>query len=226
MERENAWKKYNAEAIASLEGVSARYRAFLDGGKTERECVKEAVALAEKNGYIDLEEAVNAGRRLQPGDKVYSNCMGKSIMLFHLGATPLEKGINIVGAHIDSPRIDIKQNPFYEDTDIAYADTHYYGGIKKYQWVARALALHGVVVKKDGTVVDIVIGEDENDPVVGVSDLLIHLAQEQMGKKLSEGVTGEGLDIIMGGRRKKTCCLLKSKQFLLKRRVTLAWTAA
>ena len=200
MERENAWKKYNAEAIASLEGVSARYRAFLDGGKTERECVKEAVALAEKNGYIDLEEAVNAGRRLQPGDKVYSTCMGKSIMLFHLGATPLEKGINIVGAHIDSPRIDIKQNPFYEDTDIAYADTHYYGGIKKYQWVARALALHGVVVKKDGTVVDIVIGEDENDPVVGVSDLLIHLAQEQMGKKLSEGVTGEGLDIIMGGR--------------------------
>ncbi len=200
MERKNAWKNYDQEALNALEALSCRYRAFLDNGKTERECVKEAVALAEKNGYTNLADAVRAGRRLNPGDKVYSVCMDKSIMLFHLGAQPLEQGINIVGAHIDSPRIDIKQNPFYEDTDLAYADTHYYGGIKKYQWVARALALHGVVAKKDGTLVEIVIGENEDDPVLCVSDLLIHLAQEQMAKKAGEAVTGEGLDIILGGR--------------------------
>jgi len=200
MERINAWKNYDEKALKALEDISCRYRAFLDQGKTERECVKQAVALAEKNGYTDLAAAVAAGRRLQPGDKVYSVCMDKSIMLFHLGQQPLEAGINLVGAHIDSPRIDVKQNPFYEDTDIAYADTHYYGGIKKYQWVARALALHGVVAKKDGTLVEIVIGEDESDPVVGISDLLIHLAQEQMGKKAGEAVTGEGLDIILAGR--------------------------
>ena len=200
MERKNAWKNYDEKALAALEALSLRYRAFLDGGKTERECVKEAVALAEKNGYSDLNAAIREGRRLNPGDKVYSVCMDKSIMLFHLGKKPLEAGINIVGAHIDSPRIDIKQNPFYEDTDLAYADTHYYGGIKKYQWVARALALHGVVARKDGTLTEIVIGEDENDPVLCVSDLLIHLAQEQMAKKAGEVITGEGLDIILGGK--------------------------
>jgi len=200
MERLNAWKNYDENAIGELEAVSGRYRAFLDNGKTERECVKQAVALAKENGYTDLAEAIRACKRLQPGDKVYSDCMGKAIMLFHMGEAPLEKGLNVVGAHIDSPRIDVKQNPFYEDTDIAYADTHYYGGIKKYQWVARALALHGVVAKKDGTVVEVVIGEDESDPVVGISDLLIHLAQEQMGKKASEAVSGEGLDIMLGGR--------------------------
>ena len=200
MERKIAWKNYDEAALAELEAVSGRYRAFLDAGKTERECVRRAVALAQKNGYTDLNDAIAAGRRLNPGDKVYSVCMDKSIMLFHLGKAPLEKGINIVGAHIDSPRIDVKQNPFYEDTDIAYADTHYYGGIKKYQWVARALALHGVVAKKDGTLVEVVIGEDESDPVLCISDLLIHLAQEQMAKKAGEVVTGEGLDIIMAGR--------------------------
>ena len=200
MERVNEWKNYDALALETLDGISSRYRAFLDNGKTERECVKQAVALAKENGYTDLEDAIRAGKKLQPGDKVYSVCMDKSIMLFHLGRQPLETGINIVGAHIDSPRIDVKQNPFYEDTEIAYADTHYYGGIKKYQWVARALALHGVVAKKDGTLVNIVIGEDEADPVVGVRDLLIHLAQEQMGKKAGEAVTGEALDIMMAGR--------------------------
>ena len=200
MERNNAWKNYDEKALAELEAVSARYRGFLDQGKTERECVKYAVAMAKKNGYTDLADAVTAGKKLKAGDKVYSVCMDKSIMLFHLGRRPLEAGVNIVGAHIDSPRMDIKQNPFYEDTDLVYADTHYYGGIKKYQWVARALALHGVVAKKDGTLVEIVIGEDENDPVLCVSDLLIHLAQEQMAKKLSDGVTGEALDIILGGR--------------------------
>ncbi len=200
MERPNAWKNYDDEALAMLEAVSVRYRDFLDHGKTERECVTETVAAAQKAGYVDLEQAIAQQRALKPGDKVYVNCMGKAVMLFHLGEEPLEKGVNIVGAHIDSPRIDIKQNPFYEADDIAYADTHYYGGIKKYQWVARAMALHGVVAKKDGTLVNIVVGEDENDPVVGISDLLIHLSADQMSKKASEVVGGEDLDIILCGR--------------------------
>ena len=200
MERPNAWLSYDAQALAALEETSKNYRHFLDNGKTERECVAQAVAAAQKQGYVDLQDAIRAGTQLQPGDKVYVNVMGKAVMLFLLGRQPLEQGVNIVGAHIDSPRIDVKQNPFYEDTDIAYADTHYYGGIKKYQWVARALALHGVVAKKDGTLVNVVIGESDEDPVVGISDLLIHLAGDQMGKKASEVVGGEDLDIILCGK--------------------------
>ena len=200
MERPNAWKKYDEAQLAALEAVSQKYRSYLDNGKTERECVTETVAIAEEKGYVNLNDAIKTGTPLKPGDKVYVNCMGKAIMLFHLGKKPLTEGINIVGAHIDSPRIDLKQNPFYEDTDFAYGDTHYYGGIKKFHWVARALALHGVVAKKDGTLVNIVIGEDADDPVVGVSDLLIHLSAEQMGKKASEVITGEGLDIMLAGR--------------------------
>ena len=200
MERPNAWLSYDAQALAALEETSKNYRHFLDNGKTERECVAQAVAAAQKQGYVDLRDAIRAGKQLQPGDKVYVNVMGKAVMLFLLGRQPLEQGVNIVGAHIDSPRIDVKQNPFYEDTDIAYADTHYYGGIKKYQWVARALALHGVVAKKDGTLVNVVIGESDEDPVVGISDLLIHLAGDQMGKKASEVVGGEDLDIILCGK--------------------------
>ena len=200
MERPNAWKSYDEQALQSLENISLGYRHFLDNGKTERECVTQAVEMAQKHGYVDLNDAIRAGKALRAGDKVYVNQMGKAIMLFHLGEKLLADGINIVGAHIDSPRIDLKQNPFYEDTDLAYADTHYYGGIKKYQWVARALALHGVVVKKDGTKVNIVIGEDENDPVVGISDLLIHLAGEQMDKNARQVVTGENLDLIVCGR--------------------------
>ena len=255
MERPNAWKNYDDEALAMLEAVSVRYRDFLDHGKTERECVTETVAAAQKAGYVDLEQAIAQQRALKPGDKVYVNCMGKAVMLFHLGEEPLEKGVNIVGAHIDSPRIDIKQNPFYEADDIAYADTHYYGGIKKYQWVARAMALHGVVAKKDGTLVNIVVGEDENDPVVGISDLLIHLSADQMSKKASEVVGGEDLDIILCGRplqgeekepvkaripvpifrrslrtstasRKRTCSPPKSRLCLLAKRAILAWIAA
>ena len=200
MERPNAWKSYDEQALQSLENISLGYRHFLDNGKTERECVAQAVEMAQKHGYVNLNDAIRAGKALRAGDKVYVNQMGKAIMLFHLGEKLFADGINIVGAHIDSPRIDLKQNPFYEDTDLAYADTHYYGGIKKYQWVARALALHGVVVRKDGTKVNVVIGEDENDPVVGVSDLLIHLAGEQMDKNAREVVTGENLDLIVCGR--------------------------
>ncbi len=199
MERTNAWKNYEDRDLEALQAEGADYRQFISLCKTERECACEIISRLEKAGYTSLEEALKTGS-LQSGAKVYVSRMGKAVLSFHMGRQPLEKGMNIVGAHIDSPRLDIKQNPLYEDTDLAYADTHYYGGIKKYQWVARALALHGVVVKKDGTSLPIVIGEDEDDPVVGISDLLIHLAQDQMGKKLSEGVSGEDLDIILAGR--------------------------
>ena len=200
MERINAWTKYDDQALDRLEKAAQGYKAFLDQGKTERECAAQAIGIAKAAGYADLNDAIAAGRPPQPGDKFYLSQMNKAVMLFHMGRQPLDRGLNIVGAHIDSPRIDIKQNPFYEDTDFAYADTHYYGGIKKYQWMARPLALHGVVAKKDGALVPIVIGEKDSDPVVGISDLLIHLSQEQMTKTASEFIGGEGLDIMLAGR--------------------------
>ena len=200
MERPNAWKNYTKTDLKKLENIAKEYRAFIDAGKTERECAVEAVAMLEKAGYINLESLIGGKKKLKAGDKVYLNKMGKAILTFHMGKKPMAEGMNIVGAHIDSPRLDIKQNPLYEDSDFALADTHYYGGIKKYQWTARELALHGVVVKKDGTKVQISIGEKDDDPVVGISDLLIHLSQEQMGKKLGEAITGENLDIILGGK--------------------------
>ena len=200
MERPNAWKSYTKAELKKLEDTAKEYKCFIDTGKTERECVAETVALLEKAGYISLEKAVASGKTIKAGDKIYLNKMNKAVLVFLIGKKPLAEGMNIVGAHIDSPRLDLKQNPLYEDGDFALADTHYYGGIKKYQWVARELALHGVVVKKDGTTVQICIGEKEDDPVVGVSDLLIHLSQEQMAKKLSEAITGEDLDIILGGK--------------------------
>ncbi len=199
MERKVAWKSYTDAERAHLEQVSARYRAFLDNGKTERECVTEVVKLAEAKGYTNLEDKIARGEALKAGDKVYSDWMGKSIMLFVIGNAPMEKGINILGAHIDSPRMDVKQNPLYEDGDLAYLDTHYYGGIKNYQWVTIPLALHGVVAKKDGTVVTISVGEDENDPVFCISDLLIHLSHERMGKPANDVIEGEQLDVIIGG---------------------------
>ena len=200
MDRPNAWKTYSKTELKKVEAVAAEYRDFIDSGKTERECAELAVAALEKAGYVPLEKAIADRKTLKPGDKVYLNRMGKAVLTFLIGKKPLAEGMNIVGAHIDSPRLDLKQNPLYEDGDFALADTHYYGGIKKYQWVARELALHGVVVKKDGTTVRICIGEKDTDPVVGVSDLLIHLAQDQMGKKMSEAITGEDLDIILGGK--------------------------
>jgi aspartyl aminopeptidase len=200
MERPNAWKTYNKTEMKKLEAVAAEYKDFLDHGKTERECAQLAIAALEKAGYVSLEKAIAAKRALKPGDKVCLNKMGKAVLTFLIGKKPLAEGMNIVGAHIDSPRLDLKQNPLYEDGDFALADTHYYGGIKKYQWVARELALHGVVVKKDGSTVQICIGEKDTDPVVGVSDLLIHLSQEQLSKKMSEAITGENLDIILGGK--------------------------
>ena len=200
MERPNAWKTYKKTELKKVEKLSDAYKAFLDAGKTERECAAFAIRELEKAGYIPLEKAMAEGRKLKAGDKVYWNQMGKAVLAFLIGKKPMEEGMNIVGAHIDSPRIDLKQNPLYEDSDFALADTHYYGGIKKYQWVARELALHGVVAKKDGSLAEICIGEKDSDPVVGISDLLIHLSQEQSAKKLSEAITGENLDIILSGK--------------------------
>ena len=200
MERENAWKKYSEEQVAELEEVSAAYRKFLDKGKTERECVKEIVKLAQKAGYKDIEKIISKDKKLKAGDKVYAVNMKKSVALFQIGKTPMEQGMNILGAHIDSPRLDVKQNPLYEDTDFAYMDTHYYGGIKKYQWVALPLAIHGVIVKKDGSTAEVVIGEDENDPVLCITNLLIHLSGEQLEKKAAKVIEGEQLDILVGSR--------------------------
>ena len=200
MERKNAWLSYGEADETAMEKLAKDYRAFLDAGKTERECVAELVREAEANGYVNLETKLAAGEKIQPGDKVYAVGMKKIMALFHVGQEPLEKGMNILGAHIDSPRLDVKQNPLYEDTDLAYLDTHYYGGVKKYQWVAIPLAIHGVIVKKDGSVVDVVIGEDENDPIVYITDLLIHLAGKQLQKKAAEVIEGENLDILIGSR--------------------------
>ncbi len=200
MEKKNAWKNYTEQDLAQLYAISDEYSEMISRCKTEREWTKAIVERLEKNGYHSLEEMIQEKKALNPGDKIYSVQMGKAVLSFHLGKKPLEQGMTIVGAHIDSPRLDLKQNPLYEEAGIAYADTHYYGGIKKYQWVSHPLALHGVAVRKDGSVVQIEIGEKDEDPVVGISDLLIHLSGEQMSKKLSEGVTGEDLDLIVGGR--------------------------
>lgn len=200
MERKNAWISYGESDEKEMEKLAKDYRAFLDAGKTERECVTELVREAEANGYVSLEAKQAAGEKIQPGDKVYAVGMKKIMALFHVGQEPLEKGMNILGAHIDSPRLDVKQNPLYEDTDLAYLDTHYYGGVKKYQWVALPLAIHGVIAKKDGSVVNVTIGEDENDPIVYITDLLIHLAGKQLQKKAAEVIEGENLDILIGSR--------------------------
>lgn len=200
MERRNLWEVYTEEQLGQLERVNGLYKEYLDQGKTERECVKLSVEMARKAGYVDLQDAIREGRRLQPGDKVYATCMEKSIALYQIGEEPMENGMNILGAHIDSPRMDVKQNPLYEEAQLAYLDTHYYGGIKKYQWVALPLAIHGVVVKKDGTKQEIVIGEDEKDPVLVITDILIHLAGEYMEKKANKVIEGEKLDVLIGSR--------------------------
>ncbi len=200
MEYENAWNKYSDKELSELEDISIDYRKFLDKGKTERECVKEIIKMAEKAGYKDLNKIISKQKKLEAGDKVYAVNMTKSVALFTIGKSSMEQGMNILGAHIDSPRLDVKQNPLYEDTEFAYLDTHYYGGIKKYQWVALPLAIHGVIVKKDQTSVEIVIGEDSKDPVVSITDLLIHLAGEQLDKRASKVIEGEQLDILVGSK--------------------------
>ena len=200
MERKNVWNSYDEAQLNALESLAKDYRAFLDVGKTERECVTEAVRLAEAAGYRDLDDVIAAGETLQAGDKVYAVNMKKTLALFIVGRENMEKGTRILGAHIDSPRLDLKQNPLYEDTEMALLDTHYYGGIKKYQWVTVPLALHGVVAKKDGSVVEIVIGEKEDEPVVCISDLLVHLSGKQMEKKASQVIEGDDLNVLVGSR--------------------------
>ena len=181
-----------------MEELNSNYIDFLSDCKTERECVKETVRQAREKGYKSLEEVIEKGQPLKQGDKVYAVCMNKTVALFNIGKIPMEQGMNILGAHIDSPRMDIKQNPLYESNNMAYLDTHYYGGIKKYQWVTLPLAIHGVVVKKDGTKVEVNIGEKDTDPVFCVTDLLIHLAGQQMEKNAAKVIEGENLDILVG----------------------------
>lgn len=200
MERRNAWLSYTEAEEKELESVAKAYRNFLDLGKTERECVVQIIKEAREAGYESLEEKIAKGENLKAGDKVYVEDMGKIIALFHIGQEHIAKGMNILGAHIDSPRLDIKQNPLYEDTDLAYLDTHYYGGVKKYQWVTLPLAMHGVVAKKDGSVIQVNIGESEDDPVLYITDLLIHLAGKQLQKTAAEVIEGESLDILIGSR--------------------------
>ena len=189
------WQNYDEKRLKEMSVFSDEYRHFLNSTKTEREFVAEAVKLAEREGFTNISDSVG---ELNPGDRIYAVNRGKNLALFVIGEKPLTEGMNILGAHIDSPRLDLKQHPLYEKDGFAMFDTHYYGGIKKYQWVTRPMALHGVVIKKDGTSVPIVIGEDIDDPVVGVSDILIHLAAKQMERKASEAIEGEALDLIAG----------------------------
>ncbi len=198
MERKTAWEKYTKKQKTEVMTFAEGYRQFISDCKTERECVKEFVKIAGNQGFKDLSKIIEKKGKLKAGDKVYLTNMGKAMALFVIGKEPLEKGMNILGAHIDSPRLDLKQNPLYEDSGLAMLDTHYYGGIKKYQWVTLPMALHGVIATKDKGLIEINIGEKELDPVFGVSDLLIHLAADQMDKKVAKAVKGEALDICVG----------------------------
>lgn len=196
--RENAWKTYSEEQMKTVFEFSEGYKKFISDCKTERECVVESIRIAEEHGYRNLEDVIRGNETLKAGDKVYANNMGKTIALFMIGEQPMKDGMNILGAHIDSPRLDLKQNPLYEDHDFAMLDTHYYGGIKKYQWVTLPLAIHGIVVRKDGSSVNINIGEDDNDPVVGISDLLVHLSADQLTKTAAKVIEGEDLNVTVG----------------------------
>jgi len=200
MKKKNIWQTFDEKQLKELEKFNADYMEFWDCSKTERECTDTIVNMAEAKGYQELEVLIKNNAQLKNGDKVYSVWMNKTIVLFQMGEKPLAEGMNILGAHIDSPRLDIKQNPLYEEGGFAYLDTHYYGGVKKYQWVTIPLAIHGVVVVKDGTTIEINVGENEDDPVFFISDLLIHLSQEQLEKKASKVIEGEALDVIVGNK--------------------------
>ena len=200
MEREVAWKKYDEASLDELEALAVDYIDFISENKTERECAAAAIAAAEDAGYDSLADCIAAGTAMGPGSKLWACAQGKAVILVHVGAAPISEGMNILGAHIDSPRLDIKQNPLYETSDFALLDTHYYGGIKNYQWTALPLALHGVVAKTDGEVVEVNIGDDPADPVFCVTDLLPHLGSQQMDQKGSKVVEGEDLDVLVGNR--------------------------
>ena len=194
----NAWLKFDEKGRLDIFNFCEGYKNYMSVCKTERESVLEAIRLAEEKGYKDLNLVIKNGETLKSGDKVYLNNKDKALVLFLIGNEPIENGMRIIGSHVDSPRLDLKQHTLYEDGQMALMDTHYYGGIKKYQWIALPLAIHGVVVKKDGTKIDVVIGEDDNDPVVGISDLLVHLSGEQLQKKANEVIHGEDLNVLVG----------------------------
>ena len=215
MEKESAWKKYTEEDLNKLDLLCNDYKQFLTIAKTERETTKEIIKRAEEKGYENLEEYISENKRILPGDKIYVNNKGKAVALFNIGTEPITNGMNILGAHIDSPRIDLKANAIYESDGFTYFDTHYYGGIKKYQWVTLPLAIHGVVIKKDGTKIEICIGEDDADPVIGITDLLPHLASEQMKKEGAKLVEGEDLDPIIESKPLETEEKDKVKQNIL-----------
>ncbi|MBQ7077152.1 MAG: aminopeptidase [Lachnospiraceae bacterium] len=198
MERKNAWEKYDKKSMKKVMDFAEGYRKFISDCKTERESVDAIIEMAKKDGFKDLDEVIKKNTKLKAGDRVYANNMGKTLVLYVIGKEPLENGMNIVGAHLDSPRLDLKQNPMYEDTGFTLLDTHYYGGVKKYQWVTIPLALHGVIAKKDGSVVKIAIGEKPNDPVFTITDLLIHLSADQMAKNAAKVIEGESLDVLIG----------------------------
>lgn len=200
MEREVAWKKYDEASLDELEALAVDYIDFISENKTERECAAAAIAAAEDAGYDSLADCIAAGTAMGPGSKLWACAQGKAVILVHVGAAPISEGMNILGAHIDSPRLDIKQNPLYEANDFALLDTHYYGGIKNYQWTALPLALHGVVATTDGEVIEVNIGDDPADPVFCVTDLLPHLGSQQMDKKGAKVVEGEDLDVLVGNR--------------------------
>lgn len=212
MYSKNIWKNANDEKVQSIMEFCEGYKDYITKGKTERLCVNEALVLAKKAGYKDLKDAKDA----KPGDLLYSVNKNKNIVLYKIGKKPVIEGIRILGAHIDSPRLDIKQNPLYEKFEFALLDTHYYGGVKKYQWVTIPLAIHGVVIKKDGTTVNVAIGDDPSDPVVGISDLLIHLSADQMQKTAAKVIEGEDLDVTFGSMPLKDAEKDAAKQYVLK----------
>ena len=200
MERKNVWPSYSDSELNEVESFAHDYKHFISTCKTERECTSFAISAARKAGYLSLSEAQSLNRPLVAGDKIYAESYNKTIILVQIGHEPLEAGLNILGAHIDSPRLDIKQNPAYEAGGFALLDTHYYGGIKKYQWVTLPLAIHGVIVKKDGSIVEVNVGEEPSDPTFCISDLLVHLSADQLKKTAAEVIEGENLDVLVGGR--------------------------
>lgn len=200
MVRKNAWAGYKETDLVRLEAIAKAYCEYLNNGKTERECVRTCVSAAQAHGFADLKALIRQETKLVAGDRVYLNWMDKCFLLFVVGRRPLDEGMNIVGAHIDSPRLDVKQNPLYEESELAFLDTHYYGGIKKYQWLAMPLAIHGVVVRKDGAKLEVNIGEAASDPVFCISDLLPHLGKDQMSKTAAEVVDGDALNVILASR--------------------------
>lgn len=199
-ERKNMWPEICDAGQVELNKICEGYKKFISEAKTERLCVEKSVEMAKNHGFVDLNENINNAKPLASGDKFYMEFMNKALILGVIGEEPLEKGMNILGAHIDSPRLDLKQNPLYESDELAFLDTHYYGGIKKYQWVTIPLALYGVIVKKDGTVIDVAIGDKEDDPVFCISDLLVHLSANQMSKKASAVVEAEALDVLFASQ--------------------------